>query len=60
VVQAGKPRAAAQRQHLHEKPGQPVEVPASERADGAEIRLVQRGDRLEIQPLLAGTRNPAL
>ena len=44
---------------LHEQPAQRVEVPSPELADGAEIRLVQRSDRLEVQPFLARPCDPS-
>jgi hypothetical protein len=59
MVQPSQASLAAQRQHLHEQPRQGIEVAPPELADGAEIRLFQRGHRLEIEPLLARPRNPA-
>lgn len=47
----------AECQHLNEQVAQCLQVTTAELADGAEVWLVQRGDRLDIQPLLAATRD---
>jgi len=54
-----KPRRPAQFEHLDEQITQSFQVASPELGDGAEIRLVHRGDRHEIHPLLASLGDPA-
>ena len=59
VAEADQASLLAQCQHLNEQVAQRREVTAAELADGAEVRPVQCRDRLEVQPLLTGPRDPA-
>ena len=58
MTQRHKPRRLAQLQHLHEQRRQRRKMPPAERADRAEVRLVQTAHRHEVHPFLAGLRQP--
>ena len=58
VAEADQTGLLAQCQHLNEQVAQRRQVSAAEFADGAEVRPVQRSDRLEVQPFFAATRDP--
>ena len=58
VAEADQASLLAECQHLSKQVTQRLQVTATKLADGAEVRPVQRRDRLEIQPLLAATRDP--
>jgi hypothetical protein len=53
-----KPRRLTQLEHLNEQIAQSLQVPAPELGDRAEIRLIHRGDRHEIHPLLTCPGDP--
>ncbi|MGI4946096.1 MAG: hypothetical protein ACRYHQ_36975, partial [Janthinobacterium lividum] len=56
VAETDQAGTLAQCQHLHEQHAQHSQMPAEKLAGGSEVWPVQRGDRLEVEPLLAARR----
>jgi len=59
MAKADQTGPAAQPEHLLEQPGQHLQVALAEIADRAEIRPVQGGHCLKVEPLLAAPRDLA-